>query len=54
MELRVWPEWESVQANLRIMVKRILKKYKYPPDKEKEAIQLVVQQAALVGEQWAA
>ena len=49
-----WTSRESVQANLRIMVKRILKKYKYPPDKEKEAIQLVLQQAALLGEQWAA
>ena len=49
-----WTSRESVQANLRIMVKRILKKYKYPPDKEKEAIQLVLQQAALMGEQWAA
>lgn len=49
-----WTSRESVQANLRIMVKRILKKYKYPPDKEKEAIQLVLQQAALLGEEWAA
>jgi type I restriction enzyme R subunit len=49
-----WTSRESVQASLRLMVKRILRKYKYPPDKQQEAIQLVLQQAALMGEQWAA
>jgi hypothetical protein len=27
-----WSERESVRAKLRLMVKRILRKYKYPPD----------------------
>ncbi len=27
-----WSERESVRASLRLMVKRILRKYKYPPD----------------------
>jgi type I restriction enzyme R subunit len=32
------------------MVKRILRKYKYPPDQEESAIELVLQQAQAIGE----
>ncbi|MES2483964.1 MAG: type I restriction enzyme endonuclease domain-containing protein [Pseudomonadota bacterium] len=35
----------SVRASLRLMVKRILRKYKYPPDRADEAVELVLQQA---------
>jgi type I restriction enzyme R subunit len=48
-----WSSRESVRARLRIMVKRILKKYKYPPDKQESAIELVLQQAKVMGESWA-
>jgi hypothetical protein len=48
-----WSERESVRAKLRLMVKRILRKYKYPPDLQDAAVELVLQQAqvpkALVG-----
>jgi type I restriction enzyme R subunit len=40
-----WSARESVQAKLRLMVKRILRKYRYPPDHQDEAIQLVLEQA---------
>jgi type I restriction enzyme R subunit len=35
------------------MVKRILRKYKYPPDQQEAAVELVLQQAKAPGEQWA-
>jgi type I restriction enzyme R subunit len=35
------------------MVKRILKKYKYPPDKQESAIELILQQTQALGEAWA-
>lgn len=48
-----WSQRESVRAKLRIMVKRILRKYKYPPDQAEGAVQLVLQQAEALGEAWA-
>lgn len=45
-----WSERESVRARLRLMVKRILRKYKYPPDLQEEAVELVIQQAQKYGE----
>lgn len=39
-------------AKLRLMVKRILRKYKYPPDKQDEAIQLVLQQTEQLCAGW--
>ncbi|MCB1698836.1 MAG: DUF3387 domain-containing protein, partial [Halioglobus sp.] len=47
-----WSKRESVRAKLRLMVKRILRKYKYPPDKQEVAIALVLQQAEALGEAW--
>jgi type I restriction enzyme R subunit len=48
-----WSARESVQAKLRLMVKRILRKYKYPPDQQDSAIELVLKQARALGEAWA-
>lgn len=48
-----WQQRESVRAKLRNMVRRLLKKYKYPPDKQKEAIELVLKLAHVVAEMWA-
>lgn len=45
-----WSQRESVRARLRIMVRRILRKYKYPPDMEQVAIDLVLEQAEMIGE----
>lgn len=47
-----WSARESVRAKLRLMVKRILRKYKYPPDMQEEAVTLVLQQAEALGEAW--
>jgi type I restriction enzyme R subunit len=47
-----WSERESVRAKLRLMVKRILRKYRYPPDQEKAAVALILQQAESLGEAW--
>jgi len=47
-----WSNRESVRAKLRLMVKRILRKYKYPPDQQEEAAQLVLAQAEMLCEAW--
>ena len=49
-----WTLRESVQAKMRVAVKRILKKYGYPPDKQKLAVKTVLEQANRVCEEWAA
>lgn len=47
-----WSVRETVRARLRLMVKRILRKYKYPPDEQEAAIDLVLQQAETLSESW--
>ena len=47
-----WSKRESVRASLRLMVKRILRKYKYPPDMADSAVELVLMQAETLGERW--
>jgi type I restriction enzyme R subunit len=49
-----WTAKESVRAKLRTMVKRILRKYGYPPDKQEKATQTVLEQAELLCKDWAA
>lgn len=44
-----WTQRENVRANLRRLVKRILRKYGYPPDKQERATQTVLAQAELLG-----
>ena len=48
-----WNVKESVRAKLRLIIKNILKRYKYPPDEEKKAIDLVLVQAEQFSEEWA-
>lgn len=48
-----WSQRESVRAKLRLMVRRILRKYKYPPDKTEAAVQTVLQQAENLSHEWA-
>lgn len=48
-----WAVKESVRARLMVIVGRILKKYGYPPDKQEQAIQLVMTQAANLADDWA-
>ncbi len=47
-----WMKKESVRAKLRLKVRRLLKKYKYPPDQREGAIKLVIQQAEKLSEEW--
>jgi type I restriction enzyme R subunit len=49
-----WTMKESVRAKLRSMVKRILRKHGYPPDKQEKATQTVLEQAELLCKDWAA
>jgi type I restriction enzyme R subunit len=48
-----WTVRENVRAQLRVIVKRILRKYGYPPDKQEKATQTVLEQAALLSQEWA-
>lgn len=48
-----WAVRDSVRAKLRLLVKRILRKYKYPPVKEAAAVALVMQQAETLSAEWA-
>ena len=48
-----WTLRENVRAQLRVLVKRILRKYGYPPDKQEKATQTVLGQAALLSGEWA-
>ncbi len=49
-----WTIRENVRAQLRVYVKRILRKYGYPPDKQEKATQTVLEQAEILSEAWAA
>ena len=49
-----WTMRENVRAHLRVIVKRILRKYGYPPDKQEKATQTVLEQAEVLSESWAA
>ncbi|MCY3808161.1 MAG: type I restriction endonuclease subunit R [Gemmatimonadetes bacterium] len=48
-----WTLRENVRANLRVLVKRILRKHGYPPDKQEKATQTVLEQAEVLSEGWA-
>ena len=48
-----WTLRENVRAQLRVLVKRILRKHGYPPDKQEKATLTVMEQAALLSEEWA-
>jgi type I restriction enzyme R subunit len=43
-----WTIRETVRAKIRVIVKRILRKYGYPPDKQERATQTVLEQAELL------
>ena len=47
-----WQVRESVRARLRILVRRLLQKYKYPPSKAPEAVELVLKQAEALSNGW--
>lgn len=47
-----WQVRESVRAKLRILVRRTLQRYKYPPDQAVEAVELILQQAEVLSNAW--
>jgi type I restriction enzyme R subunit len=47
-----WTVRENVRAHLRILVKRILRRYGYPPDKQEKATQTVLEQAEVLSRVW--
>jgi type I restriction enzyme R subunit len=47
-----WNLREQARASIRVIIKRILRKYGYPPDLESEAAQLVLQQAEVLCDAW--
>ncbi|NLY57283.1 MAG: type I restriction endonuclease subunit R, partial [Gammaproteobacteria bacterium] len=47
-----WQVRESVRARLRILVRRTLQRYKYPPDDAPEAVELVLKQAEVLSNAW--
>ncbi|MDE0070092.1 MAG: type I restriction endonuclease subunit R [Caldilineaceae bacterium] len=49
-----WQHRESARARMRVLVKRILRKYGYPPDLQDTAVQTVLQQAEVLSAKWAA
>jgi type I restriction enzyme R subunit len=48
-----WTMKENVRAKLRVMVRRILRRYGYPPDKQEKATQTVLEQAEVIAKDWA-
>ncbi|MFN7711821.1 MAG: type I restriction endonuclease subunit R, partial [Curvibacter sp.] len=49
-----WSKRETVRARLRVMVKTLLKRYKYPPDRQEEATETVLKQAESLSAEWVA
>ncbi|HSV72550.1 MAG TPA: type I restriction enzyme endonuclease domain-containing protein, partial [Chthonomonadales bacterium] len=49
-----WAMRDDVRAHIRVLVKRILRKHRYPPDKQEKATQTVLEQAEALSEVWAA
>jgi type I restriction enzyme R subunit len=48
-----WTLRENVRAKIRVMIKRILRRYGYPPDKQEKATQTVLEQAEVLCREWA-
>ena len=47
-----WAMRENVRAQLRVLVRRILRKHGYPPDKQEKAMHTVLEQAEVLSEGW--
>jgi type I restriction enzyme R subunit len=47
-----WTVRENARAKIRVIVKRILRKYGYPPDKQEKATQTVLEQAEALSREW--
>ena len=49
-----WQHRESARARMRVLVKRILRRHRYPPDLQDAAVRTVLQQAEVLSAKWAA
>jgi type I restriction enzyme R subunit len=49
-----WTVRQTARARMRVLVKRILRQYGYPPDLQDEATKTVLEQAELLAAEWAA
>jgi type I restriction enzyme R subunit len=49
-----WTMRENVRAQMRVRVRRILRKYDYPPDRQEQATRTVLEQAEVLSQEWAA
>ncbi|MBU4203903.1 MAG: DUF3387 domain-containing protein, partial [Acidobacteria bacterium] len=47
-----WHVRENARAKIRVIVKKILRKYGYPPDKQEKATQTVLEQAEVLCQEW--
>ncbi len=47
-----WAQRENARAKIRVMVKRILRRFGYPPDKQERATELVLEQAEVLCQEW--
>src|SRR5690625_157913 len=47
-----WQVRESVRAKMRILIKRLLRKYRYPPEGQEQAVARVIEQAEALAEEW--
>lgn len=48
-----WTVRENVRAKMRVIVKRVLRRHGYPPDKQEKATKTVLEQAEVLSESWA-
>ena len=47
-----WQKRESVRAKMRNIIRIILKRYKYPPNKAEKALDMVMKQAEILSDEW--
>ncbi len=47
-----WQVRDTVRAQMRILIKRLLRKYKYPPEGQEEAVARVLEQAEALADEW--
>jgi type I restriction enzyme R subunit len=49
----LWTARQNARVQIRVIVKRILRKYGYPPDKQEKATKTVLEQAEVICKEWA-
>lgn len=49
-----WTLKESTRANIRVIIKRLLRKYRYPAPNQEEAVNTIIEQASMLSKDWIA